>query len=130
MNKYVQFCLLRLFDLHQMVKKARHRGELLKTIVDSSGMKIESVARKAGYSRTSYYNHINDADLSIHILFKYGQAVNYDFSNEFPEILELAKIKNSTPTTLAQAIREIDHWKEKYFSLLEKYNSILETKKS
>lgn len=109
-----------------MAKGILHRGKLLEKVVKSSGIKIEIVTKKAGYSRTSYYNHIKEGDLSINILMQYGRPLNYDFSNDIPEMEALMLLDNPQPSTLPQAIKEIEKWRNKYYMLMEKYNELLE----
>jgi hypothetical protein len=113
-------------------RTTKHRGEILQAVIESSGYSIVAAAERAGYSRSSYYYHIMDPDLSFEILQKYGKAINYDFRNDFPDmsqhVLEEDDAKYIKPTNLEQAIREIDRWREKYFELLEKYGQLLEEK--
>jgi hypothetical protein len=95
-------------------------------------MNVIVVAKRAGYSRSSYYNHIMDPELSFEILQQYGKALKYDFTANFPDmtkhILEEEESEYSNPTTLEQALKLADHWKHKYYKLLEKYQQLLEEK--
>lgn len=111
-----------------MAKSSLHRGELLKRIVEGSGVGIMWLVKKAGYkSKTSYYNHIEEKNLSVEILLKYGEALNYDFSVEIPEIKKAQSIlANEAPKTLQEAKKQIEYWKTRYYDLLEKYNQIIE----
>ncbi|GAB3026239.1 hypothetical protein GCM10027051_33800 [Niabella terrae] len=111
-----------------MAKGNLHRGELLKKIVDASGMNKTILIKKTGYkSTTSYYNHIEDKNLSAEILLKYGEALNYDFSSELPDVKRIkAMLSNEEPATLNEAQKQIAYWKAKYYEILEKYNQILE----
>jgi|SRR5690606_38887427 len=111
-----------------MAKRRLHRGLLLKTIVQNSGLKVAVAAKKAGYSRESYYKHIAREDLSLNILLKYGKALHYDFSNDLPEMETLTLMEHtSTPTTLPQALQALETINAKYRELLEKYTAVLET---
>lgn len=114
-------------------KKHKHRGELLQQIVAESGLTITFVTKKAGYSRSSYYNHIVDPDLPLEILIEYGNVLKYNFIEEFPEIFKNTLGESSQPytpeskpDTIEEAIRQLNIWKEKYFELLEKYRAALE----
>jgi len=105
-----------------------HRGEMLKRVVENCGIPITKVTKKAGYkTTTSYYRHIESADLSLEIIQKYAAAIGYDFSTEIPEIKEAqAFIENESPQTIQQAIKERDYWRDKYYNLLEKNNELLQ----
>ena len=112
-------------------KKTRlHRGQILAAAVKASRLNKEKVAVKAGYSRSSYYKHIVNADLDFHILIAYGKAISHDFTEEFPEmpkyILEDPEETYSKTITIEEAIRQRDQWKDKYLDLLEKYNRLIE----
>jgi hypothetical protein len=110
----------------------KHRGAILQAVVDKSNLSVVAAAERAGYSRSSYYYHIMDPELSFEILQRYGRALNYDFKNDFPEmskhILEEDDAKYIKPTNLEQAVKEIEKWREKYFELLERYRQLLEEK--
>lgn len=96
-------------------------------------MNIIVVAKRAGYSRSSYYNHILDPELSFDILREYGKALKHDFSIELPELNNHIIVEEETedyikPSTLEQALKLAEKWKAKYYLLLEKYNQLLEEK--
>ena len=100
--------------------------------VTTSGMNVEDVADRAGYSRSAYYKHVKKADLDFHILIEYGKALRFDFSDEFPEmpkylIQEPDEIYD-VPETLDQAKTMLAQLKNKYTDLLEKYNLLMEEK--
>lgn len=114
-------------------KKNIHRGALLQQYVADSGMNVTQVCKKAGFSRSSYYNHITDPNLPVDILLKYGKILHHDFIKDFPEILgNIVQESSDSYTalskaeTLEEAIRQRDIWKEKYFELLEKYHILKE----
>jgi hypothetical protein len=113
-------------------KRTKHRGEILRAAAEKGGMNITVLARKAGYSRTSYYNHIMEPELSYDILLAYGKAMKHDFSSQLPEInkslVEEDTEDYTRPTTMEQALKLADKWKAKYYALLEKYNQMLEEK--
>lgn len=113
-------------------KKHIHRGQLLESAMKASRLNIEFVAKKAGYSRSSYYKHILDKELDFHILAVYGKALKYDFTEELPEmpkylVEEPEQDYGKTPT-LKEALKQRDQWKDKYYELLEKYNKLIEAK--
>ena len=104
----------------------------MQAAVNSSGLSVTVVAERTGYSRSTYYYHILDPELPFEILQKYGKALNYDFTADFPDmtkhILEEDEKKYIRPTNLEQAVRQLEILREKYFALLEKYQQLLEEK--
>lgn len=97
-------------------------------------MGIETVTRRAGYKRGTYYLHIKKKDLSATILYKYGKAIHYDFSEEVPEVSRIRTKEPEEdyiiePITMREAIVQMNEWKDKYYSLLEKYLSLVEKEK-
>ncbi len=114
-----------------MKKKAPdiHRGQVLKNAVEVTGLNKEVVAEKAGYTRSSYYKHIQEPNLAYHILTAYGKAIKHDFTIE---LHDMPKYMLEEPTTdydktmSPEAIRQIVYWKDKYLELLEKYNQLIE----
>jgi hypothetical protein len=113
-------------------KTSAHRGEVLQTAVTESGLSITSLVKRVGYSRSSYYNHILDPQLDFGILEQYGKVLKHDFSINFPEInnqlLQEDPEEYNRPVTIEQAIKTAERWKEKYYTLLEKYQELLEGK--
>ena len=106
-----------------LVKKEdikNHKGELLDAIVRTSGMTITAVAKAAGYDRTSYYNHILEAQLPYKIISKYGKALRHDFSGEYPEE-KAADTSNSTEIISYEEMeKERNYWRDKYYALADK----------
>jgi len=106
-----------------------HRGEILQAAVKKSDLRITQIVKKAGYSRSSYYHHINDEALSYDILEAYGRAMKYDFTEDLPQ---MNKYMVEDPSeeyaflTLEEAVRQRDLWKDKYYTLLEKYHLLVE----
>jgi len=104
-----------------------HRGEILERVVKQSSLSIKKVIARMNISRTTYYNHINNKDLSIDIIAKYGRVIGYNFSSEFPEIKRTeAFINTKEPKTFEEAMIERNTWREKYYDVLEKYNTCME----
>ena len=101
-------------------------------MAEKSGVSIINLVKKAGYKhRASYYMHISKPDLSFEILKKYATALKIDLRLEFPdaadfEIEDNSNLYSITPKTLNEAIENIKFWKEKYYSLLEKYTRKIE----
>ena len=89
-------------------------------------MTVTKVAKRAGYTRTTYYNHIENKDLSLDIIDRYGKALGYDFAADIPEIKEVKTFIEKAPKTIEEAIQQRDQWKAKYINILERYYLLLE----
>jgi hypothetical protein len=123
---------LNFFTLVKKKNTKPNRGQVLATAVEATGLNKEEVALKAGYSRSSYYKHIDNPGLDFHILIAYGRAIKYDFTEDFPDmpkyVLEEPEEAYTKTPTLEEAIRQRELWKDKYLDLLEKYNRMIEEK--
>jgi hypothetical protein len=104
----------------------------LAAAVEATGLNKEVVAKKAGYSRSAYYKHIEIPDLDFYILMAYGKAIKRDFTDEFPEmpkyLLEEPDEVYGKPKNLEDALKMLEQWKNKYLELLEKYKQLMEEK--
>ncbi len=109
-----------------------NRGQLLAAAVEASGLKKEEAAKKAGYSRSAYYKHIENPELDFSILIAYGKALRYDFTDDIPEmpryLLEDPGEIYGSPESMTEALQIISQLKNKYLELLEKYNRLIEEK--
>lgn len=103
-----------------------HRGKLIKKAVEESGRSITTLVQRAGWSRTTYYNHIANKDLPLDIIAQYGKALGIDFSIEIPEIKDIKNFVQNPPINLEEASLQINYWKDKYYEVLEKYNALIE----
>jgi hypothetical protein len=112
---------------------------VLKSAVKKSRYKISRLIKVAKISRGTYYNHIQNPDLSFEKLEMYGRIINYDFSIDFPEmhryiVAEPASQYDPLPHSFEDAIKEIIRLRDKCRELMEKdelaqkYIRILEEK--
>lgn len=109
-----------------------NRGQVLAAAVEATGLNKEDVAKKAGYSRSAYYKHIENPNLDFHILIAYGKAIRYDFTDAFPEmpkyLLEEVDEIYGKPKSMEEALVLLEQLKNKYLELLEKYKVLMEEK--
>lgn len=116
------------FTFLKTKRKHPHRGELLQKAVEDSAIKITVLVKRMGISRGTYYNHIEEHDLSFENLEKYGTILNHDFTQDLPEMkkyaMEEPDVQYKTPKTMEEAIEQIDYWKNKYIKLLERVESV------
>jgi len=102
---------------------------LLKAAVEDSPISVTELTRRMGISRGTYYNHIEDAELSFDLLERYGRFLRHDFTQDLPSMkkysFEEPEAPYNTPSTMQEAIEQRDHWREKYYKLLEQFNQLL-----
>lgn len=111
----------------------KHHGQIIERVIRRSGHSISKLAAAANVNRRSFYNWFNQQRLKPEIISRIGSALQHDFSNEFPYLSH----RNITRQDLSPAasfntlgIKDIEspaqvYWKNKYISLLEKYNEML-----
>lgn len=109
-----------------------HRGEIVKKILLDRGFTLKSLSKKLGYKSERYiYNLLNRDDLPWETIKKIGLIINYDFTNDFKEIANIVEEPIEPYGVKVFSIEEeMIKWKDKYFSLLEKYTEMLEGKKN
>ena len=111
----------------------QHRGEILERVVRKKVSSISALARELDYDRTTVYRHFGEADLENGIIIKYAKALKYNFDYEFPDLYGYAvnmvnePLTKYQPMSLSEALKERDHWRDKYLALLEKYTQVIET---
>ena len=106
-----------------------HRGELLKKVVEASGKSITELVRKLGYnSRSTYYAHTNNADLSLDILTKYSRVLGYDFNSHLSGVpvqtAESIYPYFPEPQNFDQALIERNYWRELYKQKEKEYDAL------
>lgn len=111
-------------------KQPTHRGDALQAAIQQSDLTIKQITARAGYSRSSYYNHVADPNLPDEVLIRYGKVLKYDFTTEIPGLSKYQFndeiVPRPKPKTFDEAIADRDYWRDKYIALLEKYNTVVE----
>lgn len=108
-----------------------HHGELLREAADKSDLTITQISKRAGFNRTTFYNHIENPVLPYHVLEKYAKVLAYDFIKFIPEMEKFKQFEEPStlykkPETIEEAIDQREHWKNRYYELLERYNDLME----
>lgn len=108
-----------------------HYGELLREAADKSDLSITQIAKRAGFNRTTFYNHIVNPLLPFHILERYSKVLHYDFATVIPEIERFQRFEEPNalykiPKSIEDVIKQRDAWRERYYDLLERYNDMME----
>lgn len=105
-----------------------HAGSVVEKVVRSSGISIAELARRVKVDRRSLYNWFEQKDLKLEAIARIGYVLGYDFSMEFPELksvqkmLEVNRLEDSND---GGYFDDTEYWKQKYVTLLEKYNELL-----
>lgn len=103
-----------------------HRGEYLDKIVRLKGKNITKLLPNVGYDRTTYYKHIKDRDLPFRILKQYGDVIPYDFSKDFPEMLEEIPVSQFEINTFEGMQKDRDFWRDEYGRILKENKTLRE----
>jgi hypothetical protein len=109
-------------------------GQVIERVVRRDHMGISELSRKLHVSRRTIYNWFDQESLNFEIICKIGNAINHDFSKEFPD--EFAKIDDEIGQNMHVFMNEdrhlsressnsVNYWMNKYIKLLEKYNELL-----
>lgn len=107
-----------------------HRGNVLKAEVKKRREPIAKLTRAAGYKTNTFHFHTKQEDLSLDILYKYGEAMNCDFSLYIPEmndyLIANGLKKNIDNVETCEEIRkDRDNYKQLYIDTLRSYSLLL-----
>ncbi|NRA10798.1 MAG: hypothetical protein HRT57_02440 [Crocinitomicaceae bacterium] len=108
-----------------------HRGEIIKKVVHESGYSITTLAKRLNKSRRWVYYIFEKPNVSLDVVLEIGKILHHDFSVEMKGVV-LYSTQNKDARTVTDhrifnsAYEEVQHWKEQYYTLLEKYNDLLE----
>jgi AcrR family transcriptional regulator len=111
-----------------------HRGETLKNIIyryiQSSGISLSALAKKAGYDQSTPYRHFEKDDLPDHILIRWGKAMSYDMTKDFPHLSQALDMVSEPaiqyPSKNGSEENQVEYWRSLYIRLLERHNALLE----
>ena len=82
-------------------------------------------------SRRWVYYIFEKPNVSLDVVLEIGKLLHYDFSTEMKGV-SLYAVQNEEAKKFQDRRQfdsvdeEIEHWKEQYYTLLEKYNDLLE----
>lgn len=111
-----------------------HRGEVVRKILDDLDVNKTHLAKKIGVHRDTINNWSKEPNLSFEKIRKIGNAIDYDFSRDFPDYPYSSPPgveESSTPyepefITIEDCVEDRNRWRIKYYQLLEKYASLME----
>ena len=65
--------------------KHMHEGFILESAIRRQGFSAHDISRALRSNRRMVYNWFSQRDLDPEVIKKIGNAINYDFSEDFPE---------------------------------------------
>jgi len=103
----------------------KHYGQIVEYTIRKNGQNISELAKRLNVNRRTIYNWFNQPYLNTNIIHQVGLEAKLDFSVQFPELFTSEHFH-----VIPNAFEHLDilsgyDWKEKYVSLLEKYNKVL-----
>lgn len=104
-------------------KDLKGRGKSLYSAVTMSRYSNKDAAVKAGYKENTFYSHIKQEFLDFAVLERYGRAIKYDFSIEYPEMEDIFP---TMPKHQDNQQKDYENLQSKYMTLLEKHKDLME----
>lgn len=105
----------------------KHAGEIVEMAIRRSDISIAEVARRLSVTRRSVYYWFNKKVLCVSVIYKIGQVINIDFSNEFPMLSHNTNIPYQFSVDPEnQVSSDTSFWKNKYIKVLEQYTELLQ----
>jgi hypothetical protein len=107
-----------------------NRGQILENYLRSNGINLTELAESLPWTVRTMYRHFETPDLSLEKLLEYAKVVQYDFSDQVPEMnalkFRLAEPPSGFKSKERNGVTEAEYYRDKYEKLLEKYNELLE----
>jgi predicted transcriptional regulator len=108
----------------------QHKGEIIEKAVRESGFSITLLAERMGKSRRWVYQMFESQVVSVDYILAIRKIIHHDFTEEIEELktykLNIAQqITNDPQQAFGNDKDEVEYWKNKYLSVLEKYNELL-----
>jgi len=105
----------------------QHKGEIVEKAVRQSGLPLTQLAKRMGKSRRWLYNAFDNPSLSIEHILRIGSIIHYNFANDIHDLQRFLNLEEPISEENNYAIRaeSAEYWKNKYLTLLEKYNGLL-----
>ena len=109
-----------------------HRGEIIKKAVHESGYSITTLAKRMKKSRRWVYYIFEKPNVSLDVVLEIGKILHHDFSSEMKGVSLYAthnqekKQFEADRNSYNSIDEELNHWREQYYTLLEKYKDLLE----
>lgn len=104
-----------------------HRGEIVEQAIRKSGYSISKIAEKLGKSRRWMYLMFDNPNVALDIILEIGNIIHVDFSND---IKAINKVVSEPQEKYGEQQKDIQHWKDKYYALLEEHLELLKKLKA
>lgn len=109
----------------------QHRGEIVAAAVRTSGVKLSQLFPALGISRPTLYRRFEAPHLSFDFIKRVGEAIHYDFGQDFKELSLTAALEPIVPYQLDS----LDDCKDKllhvyalYADMVQRYNNLLNSR--
>ena len=106
-----------------------NNGEIVELVIRRHGLSITEVSRRLQVSRRSVYNWFTQQNLSLNIICRIGEILDYDFSIDMPDLFNNSEDQKANKQHFKQTMGDYQnsasYWRNKYISLLEKHNEML-----
>lgn len=106
-----------------------HHGHVVEKVIRRDGHSISDISRLLSVNRRSIYNWFDQPKLRPEIIYRIGCVIEHDFSIELPDVFSPndfkfnAEVKEDVIATgNDKPLKDDAYWKEKYYSLLERYD--------
>lgn len=108
----------------------QHKGEIIEKAVRESGFSITRLAERMGKSRRWVYQIFESRAVPVDYIIAIGKIIHHDFAEDIEDLkrykLNVAQqITNDPQRGFGNDKDEVEYWKNKYLSVLEKYNDLL-----
>lgn len=106
-----------------------NNGEIVEHVIRRNNISISELSRRLHVSRRSIYNWFTQKNLSYDTIREIGEALDYDFSTDFPDKFNNGRKNPSmngyqTDLNFDDYQNSANYWRNKYINLLEKYNGV------
>lgn len=108
----------------------KHRGQVVRQKVNEIGISIKRLQELMGRGKTAVYADFENEKLPWERLARYGTALKYDFSHDFPEMRAyisdslVEELRKAESARLDQAANEIDRWKTEAYTNLKQIEGL------
>jgi len=100
----------------------KHIGQIVEKVVRMKGVNLSELAKEINVSRSSLYNSFKRSEMHANLVFRVGQVIKHDFSNEFPELYN--ENESSYRSTIPTPDPD-DEYETKYYELMAKFQAHL-----
>jgi hypothetical protein len=105
----------------------KHHGKIIEYTLRKNDYNISDLAKSMNVNRRTLYNWFTHEKIKKDIVFRIGCIIRHDFSQQFPEMFTSGDFDIINLPKKKQLLGdEGNFWKNKYLTLLNEYNRIVE----